>query len=170
MSNIPGAIMYLLQSQPNQAARERLIAQLLSALPNNRRLMLIMNLHTALTNMPNTPAVRAQRNQLGRIFWATMPTTRRTNGGNARRNGGNGAGGSNARRNGGNARRNGGNGAGGNSTGINALLAAAANMNNGGNRRVGMNALLAATANNMNNGVVGARAARPRRLPARFTS
>jgi hypothetical protein len=158
MSNIPGAIMYLLQSQPNQAARERLIAQLLSALPNNRRLMLIMNLHTALTNMPNTPAVRAQRNQLGRIFWATMPTTRRTNGGNARRNGGNGAGGSNGRRNG------------GNSAGINALLAAAANMNNGGNRRIGMNALLAATANNMNNGVVGARAARPRRLPARFTS
>jgi hypothetical protein len=43
-------------------------------------------------------------------------------------------------------------------------------MNNGGNRRIGMNALLAATANNMNNGVVGARAARPRRLPARFTS
>ena len=125
MSNIPNAIMYLLQSQPNQAARERLIANLLRAVPNGNRLMILMSAHRALTNMPNTPAVRAQRNQLGRLFNAVM---RRPNGASgaqprARRNGANG----------GNARRNGANG--GNSAGINALLAAAANMNNNGGGR-----------------------------------
>jgi len=164
MSNIPNAIMYLLQSQPNQAARERLIANLLRAVPNGNRLMILMSAHRALTNMPNTPAVRAQRNQLGRLFNAVMRRPNGANGGNARRNGANGT-------NRGNARRNGANGTNrGNSTGINALLAAAANMNNGGgNRRNGMNALLAATANNMNNGGVGGRPGRARRLPARFT-
>jgi hypothetical protein len=115
MSNIPNAIMYLLQSQPNQAARERLIANLLRAVPNGNRLMILMSAHRALTNMPNTPAVRAQRNQLGRLFNAVM---RRPNG----------ASGAQPR-----ARRNGANG--GNSAGINALLAAAANMNNNGGGR-----------------------------------